>query len=161
MIFARESLVLGAVMMVPALIYVFRREQFGKFWSISLHASAHRETTIAFGAGLLAASAFLAAYFQQWLAPKYDYGLFMQALLWVMTGCFIVLALVPHHEGRWQGSVHVLTSWVMVLCMPLMLLLHALHTFPAANGIAVLIGIALQLMLLGIFYGVKACMTNL
>ena len=154
MIFARESLVLGMAVMAPVLWYVFRRERLGKFWSISLHASAHRDTTLVFGAGLLTAAAFLAIYFQQWLIPHYDYGWLMRLILGASITCFVLLALVPHYEGKWQGKVHVVVSWAMVLFMPLTLLFHVLQSNSEGKIIA-LTGIALQMTLLGIFYGVK------
>lgn len=155
MIFARESLLLGIAVMLPVLWYVFRRERFGSFWSISLHASAHRETTVVFGAGLLAASFLLAVYFQDWLTPKYSYGWPMRAVLWAAVGSLVLLALIPHYEGRWQGRVHVIISWAMVLLMPLGLLFHALATPGSFGSIIVISGIILQLCLLSIFYGVE------
>ncbi|QQS19047.1 hypothetical protein IPL68_03310 [Candidatus Saccharibacteria bacterium] len=146
---------MAVVVMAPALWYVFRRERFGKFWSISQHAAAHRDTTVALGAGMLAAAAFLAIYFQQYLIPKYDYGWPMRVALWTSIACCVLLALVPHYDSRWQGRVHVFISWVMVVLMPSVLLLHSLHTFGNVSSLVAAMGICLQLSLLGIFYGVK------
>ena len=153
--FARESLVLVAAVMAPVLWYVFRRERFGKFWSISLHASAHRDTTVVFGGGLLVATGFLAVYYQQWLIPKYSYSWPMSTVLWISVGCLALLALIPHYEGRWQGRVHVNISWAMVLLMPLTLLSHVLYASVGGGKTVALLGIALQLGLLAVFYGVK------
>ncbi|QQS20284.1 hypothetical protein IPL85_02450 [Candidatus Saccharibacteria bacterium] len=155
MIFARESLVLGAAVMVPVLWYVFRRERFGKFWSISLHASAHSDSTKAFGTGLLAASVLLAVYFQSWLIPKYDYGWPIRLALWAAVVCLVCLALVPHYEGRWQGRVHAFTSWVMVVLMSLTLLLQAVYSWYAAESLLALAGFIVQMTLLAVFYGVQ------
>ena len=155
MVFARESLVLGAAVMVPVLAYVFRRERFGKFWSISLHASAHRDTTIVFGTGLFMMAVFLAIYFQEWFVPKYGYGSLRQVMLWAMVMCFALLAIIPHYDGKWQGRAHVHISWAMVVLMPVMLLLHGVHAWGSRGSIVAFSGVFLQGVLLAVFYGVK------
>ena len=151
----REGLLLGTGVMAPALGYVFSRERCGKYWSISLHASAHRSTVWVFGAALLAAAALLAVYFEGWLIPKYDYGVALRYALRAAITCLALLAAIPHYEGKWQGRVHVAISWAMVVIMPVILLLHALENLGTMGGYLVLLAIAIQATLFGIFWGIK------
>ena len=141
--------------MVLGLGYVFRREPFGKYWSISLHASAHRNTTYVFGVALLIATALWAVYFKEWLIPRYAYGLAMQAALGLAVLCLGLLAVIPHYEEKWQGKVHVFVSWVMVGLMPVILLLHALDNWGSVGGYVAALSIASDGVFLGIFWGVK------
>lgn len=154
-ILPRENLLLGAVVMAPALGYVFRRVPFGKHWSISLHASARRDTTFVFGGAMLIATALLAVYFEGWLIPKYDYGVALRYALRAAITCLALLAAIPHYEGKWQGRVHVAVSWTMVVLMPVILLLHALENWGTMGGYLALLAIAIQATLLGIFWGIN------
>lgn len=155
MIFERECFWAGALVIALGLGYVFRREPFGKHWSISLHASAHRGTTYVFGAALLIATALWAVYFKEWLIPRYAYGLAMQVALGMALVCLGLLAVIPHYEQKWQGRVHVLASWVMVGLMPVILLLHALDNWGSVGGYVAALSIVADGVLLGIFWGVK------
>ncbi len=155
MIFVRESLVLGVAVMVPVLWYVFRRERFGSHWSISLHAAVHRDTTLVFGAGLLAATVLLAVFYEGWLIPKYGYGWATQMALRASLVCFAGLALVPHYEGKWQGMVHTYLSWAMVVLMPLTLLLQTYETWGSWASLVSAGAIGMLGMLLAVFYGKK------
>lgn len=154
-ILPRENLLLGAVVMAPALGYVFRRVPFGKHWSISLHASARRDTTFVFGGAMLIATALLAVYFEGWLIPKYDYGVALRYALRAAITCLALLAAIPHYEGKWQGRVHVVISWAMVVIMPVILLLLALENWGTMGGYLAMLAIAVQAMLLGIFWGIN------
>lgn len=145
----------GGLVAAVGLLYVFRRVPFGTYWSVSLHASARRDTTFVFGGAMLIATALLAVYFEGWLIPKYDYGVALRYALRAAITCLALLAAIPHYEGKWQGRVHVAISWAMVVIMPVILLLHALENLGTMGGYLALLGVAIQVTLLGIFLGIK------
>lgn len=154
-ILPRDYLFLGAAVMVSALGYVFSRERFGSHCSISLHASARRSTTWIFGVGLLIATGLLGVYFTQWLIPQYDYPILMRAVLFLTCACSAILALIPHHKGRWQGMIHAATAYVMAGLLPFTLLLHAIHTRGTVGGEIAFAGAATEVLLILILYSVK------
>ncbi len=145
----------GGLVAAVGLLYVFRRVPFGTYWSVSLHASARRDTTFVFGGAMLIATALLAVYFEGWLIPKYDYGVALRYGLRAAIACLALLALSPHYEGKWQGRVHVAVSWTMVVLMPVILLLLALENWGTTGGYLALLAIAVQATLLGIFWGIR------
>jgi len=155
MIWARECFLAGGLVAAVGLLYVFRRVPFGTYWSVSLHASARRDTTFVFGGAMLIATALLAVYFEGWLIPKYDYGVALRYGLRAAIACLALLALSPHYEGKWQGRVHVAVSWTMVVLMPVILLLLALENWGTMGGYLALLAIAVQATLLGIFWGIR------
>ncbi len=155
MIWERECFLGGVLVAEVGLLYVFRRVPFGTYWSVSLHASARRDTTFVFGGAMLIATALLAVYFEGWLIPKYSYGIALRYALRAAITCLALLAAIPHYEGKWQGRVHVAVSWAMVVIMPVILLLHVLENLGTMGSYLALLAIAIQATLLGIFWGIK------